>query len=147
MPKSTPLNQLREDSNLVQDILQEIEKNSPNTQQNNTMNQPMMELPPMNPVTNEGHNQAPQNAVNPAVMPSPGEPEDKRILSFLPSKYHTSILVGVITMVLVHPTIRTLLFSFIPNRGLFLRHKDNLFIVLVGAVSSILFFFGKDFLP
>ena len=38
MPKSTPINQLREDSNLVQDILQEIEKNSPATQ-NNAMNQ------------------------------------------------------------------------------------------------------------
>ena len=38
MPKSTPINQLREDSNLVQDILQEIEKNSPSTQ-NNAMNQ------------------------------------------------------------------------------------------------------------
>ena len=111
MPKSTPINQLREDSNLVQDILQEIEKNSPATQ-NNAMNQPMMELPPMNPITNEGHNQVPSNTV-PAVMPSPVEPEDKRILSFLPSKYHTSILVGVITMVLIHPTIRTLLFSFI----------------------------------
>ena len=145
MPKSTPINQLREDSNLVQDILQEIEKNSPTTQ-NNTMNQPMMELPTMNPVTNEGHNQVPSNAV-PAVVPSPVEPEDNRILSFLPSKYHTSILVGAITMVLIHPTIRTLLFSFIPNRGLFLRHKDNLFIVLVGAISSVLFFFGKDFLP
>ena len=148
MPKSTPLNQLRDDSNLVQDILQEIEKNSPNTQNNATaMNQPMMELPPMNPVTNEGHNQVPTNAANPVAMPSPVESEDNRILSFLPSKYHTSILVGVITMVLVHPTIRTLLFSFIPNRGVFLRHKDNLFIVLVGVVSSVLFFFGKDFLP
>ena len=110
------------------------------------MNQPMMELPPMNPVTNEGHNQVPSNAA-PAVVPSPVEPEENRILSFLPSKYHTSILVGAITMVLIHPTIRTLLFSFIPNRGLFLRHKDNLFIVLVGAISSVLFFFGKDFLP
>lgn len=144
MPKSTPINQLRDDSNLVQDILQEIEKNSPNTQ-NNAMNQPMMELPPMNPITNEGHNQQPSNVV-PTVMSSPDEPEDKRIISFLPSKYHTSILVGVITMVLIHPTIRTLIFSFIPNRGLFLRHKDNLFIVLIGAISGVIFFFGKDFL-
>ena len=141
MPKSTPINQLRDDSNLVQDILQEIEKNSPNH-----MNQPMMELPPMNPVTNDGHNQV--NVVNqPSVVPNSVENEDNRIVSFIPSKYHTSILVAVITMVLIHPTIRTLLFSFVPNKGFFLRHKENVFIGLVGIISGTLFFFGKDFLP
>ena len=145
MPKSTPINQLRDDSNLVQDILQEIEKNSPSTQ-NQQMNQPMMELPPMNPITNEGHNQVPV-ANQSTAMPSNTEAEDKRIVSFIPSKFHTSILVGVITMVLIHPSIRTTLFSLIPNKGLFLRHKDNVFIGLVGIISGILFFFGKDFLP
>lgn len=142
MPKSTPINQLRDDSNLVQDILQEIENSAGPSPQN----QPMMELPPMNPITNEGHNQPP--SVNqPAVVPSPVEEEDNRIVSFIPSKYHTTILVGVITMVLIHPTIRTQIFSLIPNKGLFLRHKENVFIVLVGIISGILFLFGKDFLP
>jgi hypothetical protein len=141
MPKSTPINQLRDDSNLVQDILQEIEKNSPQA-----LNQPMMELPPMNPVTNEGHNKV--NVINqPSVMASNTELEDNRIVSFIPSKLHTSIFVGIITMVLIHPSIRTTLFSFIPNKGIFLRHKDNVFIGLVGIISGILFFFGKDFLP
>lgn len=145
MPKSTPINQLRDDSNLVQDILQEIEKNSPPAQ-NQAMNQPMMELPPMNPVTNEGHNQVPVTNNSPG-MTSNTETEDNRIVSFIPSKFHTSILVGLITMVLIHPSIRTTLFSFIPNKGIFLRHKDNAFIGLVGIISGILFFFGKDFLP
>ena len=144
MPKSTPINQLREDSNLVQDILQEIEKNSP-PPQNAPMNQPMMELPPMNPVTNEGHNQVPQNNVAP-VNNGPVS-EDNRLVSFVPGKFHRAILVGAITMVLIHPNIRTLLFSLIPNRGLFLRHKENVFILFVGIISGVLFYFGKDFLP
>ena len=145
MSKSTPLNQLRKnDDNLVQDILQEIENNS-NSSPSMEMQQPMMELPPMNTVSNTGHNQPPMenNLVNNSVEVV----DNQGILSkYVPASLHKTILVGVIAMILVHPRIRTLLFSLIPNRPPFLKHKDNLFILFFGVVAAVLYHFSKDFL-
>ena len=149
MSKSTPLNQLRKnDENLVQDILQEIEKNNGPSNQGNMMmpemNQPMMELPPMNSVTNTGHNQPPAVSNNVAYV---NNTDERRIVSFIPSAMHTTLLVSTIIMVLIHPRMRTLLYSLIPNQSPFLRHKDNLLILFVGVVGGGLFYFSKDFLP
>jgi uncharacterized protein YhhL (DUF1145 family) len=140
MSKSTPLNQLRKnDETLVQDILQEIESNSPHN--NGRFEQPSMMLPPMNSTEKPP---PPTNNVN---MNNNVEVDDKRIVSFIPSKYHSPIYISLIVMVLIHPRIRTLLFSLIPDKSPFLKHKDNLFILMTGVIAGLLFHFGRDFLP
>lgn len=138
-------NNMKQNGNVVNDILQEIQNQQGNQpiNQMQAQNQPAMELPPMNPQQVNAHTPSVIPMI-PAVQPSLLV-EQETLYEKVMKVLKDPLVVGAIILLISMRQVRGMLFNLIPDRVPFMRHKDTLLIVLQALVGVVLKYIVNEY--
>ena len=164
MSKSTPLSQLRNNSQqppaqpqeiqetnenmLVNEILQEIEGSQPQMQPQQPQQQvpqvpqPVLELPPQQQQFNNNVQMNVEEQVNnfPDMVQFNQEVEEKGFVSQLLDSVKMSVIVGLLVVLFNISQVTRLLTKIVPERLPFLNYRTQLVLLLKFILGSITYF-------